>query len=175
MPAPLTNDQKRILSQLARRAFNKLRAQAKGRGEVFPVEHAMHGEPTDPALWCEETFRHEHVARACHKQGLRCCSQDDYAVVKAHFLHLLGEDGQAVRTLVSGGANEKRVADFKLNEAMRAGGFSQNYVETIARRQFHACVADLSAKQTWNLVYTLRNRAAAKKRAAREEAKGATV
>jgi hypothetical protein len=158
MPAALSRKQKAYLAQLARQAFEHLRVQARARGEVFPADHAMHGEPTDPALWCAETFRHDEVAKACHKKGLRCCSQDDYGAVKGHFLALLGREGQAMKAMVRGADNPKRTAEIKLIEALQRGGFNNGYAEAICRRQFKCSVADATAAQIWKLVYTIRNR-----------------
>lgn len=171
----LTNDQKRILAQLARRAFNKLRAMAIGRGETFPMEHDAAGEPIDPLLWNEKDFRHHHVAVACHKDGLKCCSQEDYAAVKGRFLHLLGEDGKAVKVLVHGETNAKRIAEYKLLKELRRAGLSNGYAESICRNMFHCTVADATDKQIWKLIFTIRNRASAKRKVAREGAKEAKV
>ena len=69
MAAPLTKRQKYYLVTLARQAFERecSRKNAEGR---------MPG--------AEEKFRHEAVAKACGKRGLRCCSQDDYEIGRAH-------------------------------------------------------------------------------------------
>lgn len=158
MPAPLANNQKAYLSQLARQAFEKLRADATREGRVYPADHALAGWPTEATLWDPEEFRHTEVAKACHKNGLRCCSQNDYGAVKGHFLALLGREGAAMKAIVNGAGNGKRTAEIKLLEALREGGFHLGYAEAICRKQFHCTVADASAAQTWKLFYTVRNR-----------------
>lgn len=160
MSAPLTNGQKRYLAQLSDRAF--ARQSAIGNSQLAMTA-------------ARAAFRHAQVILACHKHGLRCCSQDDYGAVKARFLHLLGEDGAAMKAHVHGASNEERVAEWKLFreiEAARDAGLTLAYVESISRRQFGRPITDTTAKQKWALLYTVRNRAA-KKRGTRNAERGA--
>jgi hypothetical protein len=152
--APLSNFQKEILSKMSRRAFARMGALARGRGEEWPE-----GNTAD-----HQAFRHDQVSRACQKRGLRCCSQDDYPRIKAHFQQLLGEDGRAFNTLVRGENNGRRIAEHKLAEEMQKAGIGPAYVEKICMTQNKCRVLEASEKQLWHLMYTVRNRAAAKKR-----------
>jgi hypothetical protein len=145
MSAPLDNNQKRILSQLARRAFNRELALARGRGEKL-------------AELNESAFRHEHVAKACGKLGLRCCSQDDYGAVKAHFLDLLGEHGQAFKAVHHGTGNARRIAEYKLMQACEQGGLQLSYAAKICVNQFKCSLEDATEKQLWCLTFTIKNR-----------------
>jgi hypothetical protein len=145
MSTPLSKDQKRILSQFAQRAFNRDRAIALGRGETLP-------ETADE-------YRRRHVATACGKHGLRCCSQDDYGLVKAHFQDLLGETGKAMNTLVHAEGNGRRVAEHKLVRACEAAKLSVAYAATICRNQFKCSLEDATEKQLWCLTFTVKNRA----------------
>ena len=145
MSAPLDNNQKRILSQLCRRAFNRELALARGRGEKL-------------AALSEETFRHEHVAKACGKTGLRCCSQADYGAVKAHFLDLLGEHGAAFEAVHHGEGNARRVAEFKLVQACRLAGLTLAYAAKICQTQFKCSLEDATEKQIWCITFTMKNR-----------------
>ena len=145
MAAPLTNDQKRILSPLARRAFNRELALARGRGEKL-------------ADLNEQKLRHEHVARACGKLGLRCCTQDDYGAVKAHFLDLLGEHAQAFRAVHHGEGNARRVAEYKLVQACEGAGLTLAYAAKICANQFKCALEDATEKQLWCLMFTVQNR-----------------
>lgn len=157
MSAKLTNDQKRYLSQLSDRAFRFLGAKARGRGEVWPEDITAN----------LATFRHDEVAKACGKLGLRCCSQDDYGAVKAHFLSLLGEDGRALKAHVEGANNPDRIAEWKLSQeidAAAAVGITRRYAEEICKRQFGCTILEATTKQKWNLMFTIRNRAAAKRK-----------
>lgn len=144
MSAPLTNAQKRILSQLARRAFNRELAIARGRGETL-------SETT-------EQYRHRHVAAASGKLGLRCCSQDDYGAVKAHFLDLLGESGAAVNALVHQSGNARRIAEYKLVQACEQTGLGIGYAAKICANMFKCSLEDASADQIWKLMFTVKNR-----------------
>lgn len=168
MSAPFSKLQKRLLSQLAARAFRRECALARGRGE-------------DPdASWrAHETWRHQQVAAACGKLGLRCCSQDDYKLVEAHFLHLLGEDGRAMAALVRHQAQPRSTAEAVLwRELQQAAdvGITREYVAAICRRQFGCSLLDASENHLWHLVYTVRNRAAEKRRKrtanARQQSRG---
>jgi len=145
MSAPLTNVQKRILSQLARRAFNRELAMARGRGEKL-------------ADLNEVAFRHQHVAQACGKLGLRCCSQDDYGAVKGHFLNLLGESGKAFEAIHHGEGNARRVAEFKVVQACEQAGLQVAYAGRICANMFKCSLADASADQLWKLMFTIKNR-----------------
>lgn len=157
MSAKLTNDQKRYLSQLSDRAFRFLGAKARGRGEAWPEQATAN----------LASFRHAEVAKACGKLGLRCCSQDDYGTVKAHFLSLLGEDGRALKAHVEGAKNPDRIAEWKLTQeidAAAAVGITRRYAEEICKRQFGCTILEATTKQKWNLMFTIRNRAAARRK-----------
>lgn len=145
MPAPLTNTQKRILSQDAERAYRFEAAKARGRGEEW-----------DMSAKAIAQWRHDQVVIAVAKVGLRCCSQEDYSAVKAHFLHLLGEDGRAMRALVRSQSEERRQAEWKITEACKALGRHIHYADSICRRMFHGtALLDASVEQLWKLLYSL--------------------
>jgi hypothetical protein len=150
MSAPLTNLQKRTLSLLARRAFNRATALARGRGEQFQVK--------------EDDYRHEEVIRACGKHGLRCCSQDDYQAVRSHVLDLVGEHGAAFHAQLAAGTEKRRQAEAVLVRECEKANVDLAYADRICLQQFKCCLAEASEKQIWCLVYTIRNRAAAKRR-----------
>lgn len=152
MSAPLTIPQKSYLARLARRAFSRARALALGRGEVWAA---------DPNAW-----RHAEVAAASGKLGLRCCSQDDFCAVEAHFLELLGQSGAAFNAHVRAATESRRQAEAVLVRECAAGGFALDYAAAICRRQFKCSIFDASEKQLRCLIFTIRNRAAARRRAA---------
>lgn len=156
MSAPLSNLQKSRLAQLAARAFRRQCAIARGRGE----------EP-DSSWRAHDVWRHQQVAAACGKMGLRCCGQDDFNLVEAHFLHLLGEDGRALQSLVAHQAQPRSTAEAVLwRELQKAGdvGITRDYLAAICKRQFGCSLLDASERQLWNLVYTVRNRASARRK-----------
>ncbi len=139
MPAPLTNPQKRHLSQLARRAWAQAGPELDG---MTP-----------------EDFRRNEVATACGKHGLRCCNQDDYKIVEAHFLNLLGETGQAMNALVRAQSNPRRVAEYKLLEACEHSGVNLAYAAAICQRIFKCALDDADAQTIWKVCFTIKNRA----------------
>lgn len=167
MSAPLTDSQKRYLAQLARAAFWRCT-----KDDV----RCTSGQASDPARTskivnrtsaAETDWRHEQVALACGKFGLRCCSQDDYGAVKAHFLHILKRDGAALKALVNGSAeaNQRRQALWHLDKAMTALGVGRAYAEGTARRMFHGTTLDnLGTNQIWSVTKALRARASQLKR-----------
>lgn len=142
MSAPLSHFQKRYLSQLARRAWQ-----------------AAEREVAD-----EATFRHAEVARASGKAGLRCCSQDDYKRVEAHFLNLLGETGQALNAHLAAETEPVRQAEAVLRRECQRFGLALSYPAAICARQFRCPLAEATEKQLWNLVYTIRNRGNARQK-----------
>lgn len=145
MASPLTNSQKRYLSQLAERAYRLFAARARGRGEE-----------SDMRTKAIEAYRHAEVIKAVAKAGLRCCSQDDYGAVKAHFLHLLGEDGQAMKAHVHAQSNGRRVVEFKILEVLKALGKPAAYANAICRQMFGGLgLIDASEKQLWKIFYAL--------------------
>ncbi|HOC56636.1 MAG TPA: hypothetical protein PKI20_13520 [Verrucomicrobiota bacterium] len=115
MSAKLTNRQKAYLAQLARQAWQRNpEADAQDAG----------------------TWRREQVARACGRLGLRCCSQDHYGAVKAHFLHLLGRDGDALRADLHSQteANQRRIILWKIRKRCSQYGLGLEYADGICRR-----------------------------------------
>lgn len=161
MSAPLSKPQKRYLSQLSRRALNQVRALARGRGETFEVT--------------DDDWRHEEVIAACGKHGLRCCSQDDYKLVEAHFLDRLGAHGAAFNAQVRAATEKRRTAEAVLVRECEAGGFRLDYANAICRTQYKCTLFDATEKQLWNLVYTIRNRAAKHRRVNGPAVQGSTV
>lgn len=151
MSAPLSNKQKAWLSQLSVRAFNRLGALARGRQEYFYDDL--------PESVAQEKFRHAEVAKACGKLGLRCCSQDDYKLVEAHFQELLGHHGQAFNAQVKAATETRRVVEHKIVEACREFGFALSYANKICTAQNHgATLEEVDEKKLWHIFYTIRNR-----------------
>jgi hypothetical protein len=138
MPAPLTTNQKRYLAQLSRRAWR---------------------QSPDADAEDEVTFRHNQTALATGKLGLRCCGQDDYKRVEAHFLHLLGQDGEAFNALIRAHTEPRRQAEYKLKQACQEFNFPLSYADAICRRQNRGLgIDDVGATNLWHLVFTIRNR-----------------
>lgn len=153
MSAPLTRYQKAYLAQLADRAFSRAAEVARQRGELPATD------------WrARENYRHDQVAAACGKFGLRCCSQDDYKLVEGHFLEALGHHGAAFNAFTRAATNDLRVAQYKLREACKQAGLSINYANAICRNQNRGLtIDDVTAQTIWRLIYTIRSRAAARR------------
>lgn len=138
----LSTKQKKYLAQLARQAFK------------------VRGTPgADFDAW-----RHDEVAKAVGKAGLRCCSQLDYKAVQAHFLDMTGRSGQAMTALVQHQSEPRRQAEAVLLRELTNAGLHLNYANSICNAQFKCTLFDATEKQIWCIVYTIRNRASRKRR-----------
>lgn len=158
MSAPLSHKQKRYLSQLSDRAFQRAAADAYARHDYF-----YEGVPTKQA---HDDFRHSEVAQACGKAGLRCCSQDDYKLVEAHFLALLGRDVAAFNAGVRAATEPRRQAEAVLVRECERFGLRLSYAAAICRNVFKCSLEDASPKQLFKVMYTIRNRGNARERKA---------
>ena len=199
MPAPLSLDQKRLLARLSDRAYNRLAAQARGRREdpataiqqsigvsspslsslpsvespqsVSPGGRSTLHAPRSTLHALRTAFRHHHVAAATGKLGLRCCSQDDFKSLQAHFLELLGEHSLAFNAHLQAATEPRRIAEFKVVLACKEFGYHLSYADAICQRQNHGAHLDeVSTKTLWHLFYTIRNRGLAKRRAEKQSA-----
>lgn len=139
MSAALTVGQKRYLAQLARSAWRK-------SAEADSLDEAG--------------FRHEQVARACGRLGLRCCSQDHYGAVKAHFLNLLGQPGQALAADVRGRPelNERRMILWKIKARCREYGIGIGVADGICRQMTRGRGLEEAEepRTLWNVFFKLR-------------------
>ena len=68
-----------------------------------------------------------------------------------------------MNTLLHDNDNPRRIAEHKLHEEMLKASLHPAYVEKICRNQNKCSVLEASEKQLWRLIYTVRNRAAAKR------------
>lgn len=146
LAGPLSNVQKAQLCIACREAFD----QRGGECKLGPLDE----------------WRHEQVRIATGKPGLTACAQGDYKKLLAHFLMLKGETGRAMNAHLDDSTEERRVAAYKLQSALQKAGLTPSYAEAICKRQFRTTVAECSAKQLWNLFYTITNRATARRQKA---------
>lgn len=158
MSAPLNHGQKAYLSQLSDQAFTREQRIAASMGIQFY-------EGMSPTK-AREAFRHAEVAKACAKIGLRCCTQDDYKLVEAHFLQMLGKIEAAFKAGVRAASEPRRQAEAVLVRECTRFGFRLSYAESICRTQYKCTLQDATTNQIWNLVYTVRNRGNARNRKA---------
>ncbi len=142
----LSNKQKGILAREFDRAFNLLAARARGRGETPDISPAARA-----------AFRHDQVAIACGKLGLRCCTQEDYSACRARAMHLLGEDGRAMNLLVRGESNGRRQLEWLINKELQRLGRPLAYAAGICRRMFHGMsLLEASEEQMKKILSALR-------------------
>ncbi len=182
----LSHHQKRDLSILARQAFELKRAavlpsyelQLDGCfyrvGRLSPnvtsaVEDSrptkadaqttflLRGDTASAGEW-----RHNEVAKACGKLGLRCCGQPDYNKVLAHFQRMLGHTAAANHATTRSATDGRRTAEFKIGKALMAlseqGGspLGLSYANGICRKMFHGtALAEASDKQLWKVYFAL--------------------
>lgn len=145
----LSNLQKRDIAIAARRAYD-----ANPDREAFEAINADLSKSD-----CFNAWRHVEQGVACGGiQSLREMTQAHYGRVLAHFKALAGDGDGAARTLARDADNPRRIARFKLDQALRERGLSLGYVIAICRRQFRCELDQANASQVWKLVYTVRNR-----------------
>ncbi len=104
-----------------------------------------------------ETWRHAE-ARAVCKRRISEALVKHFSALKRHFASIAGDSGKAFNSAMREGSEDKRIAMAKLTEACQERGLEMSYPAAICRRQFKRSLEDASAKQTWCLVFTVRNR-----------------
>lgn len=132
----LSNKQKGLLSMLAAQAY------------------AAQG--LSPAVTLAE-WRRDTAIRAC---GCRIsqATQAHWADLKSAFQDLSGHPEKAFHTLMREGDNKRRVALYKLTQALKSKGLNPSYAQAICRAQFKCQIEDASAKQIWCLFFTISRR-----------------
>jgi hypothetical protein len=145
---PLSIEQKRTIAVLARKAYD-----AWPEREGFEL---INSELSKTA--CFESWRHVEQGKACGVQSLRACTQAHYGRILAHFQTLAGNAAGATQTLARDADNDRRIARFKLDQALRERGLRPDYASSICRRQYRTDLDSANAKQLWRLVFTVRNR-----------------
>lgn len=150
----LSHIQKRNIAIAARAAY-----------QAWPQREAFEAINSDISRTdCFEAWRHVEQGKTVGIQSLCECTQAHYARVLAHFQSLAGHAASALRTIARDDDNDRRIALFKLREALSAAGLPESYAAAVCRRQYCCELAAASDKQLWRLVYTIRNRAQSKRR-----------
>lgn len=144
----LSNQQKAEIGMIARQAY-----------QAWPGREAFEEcNPELSASACFAAWRHVEQGKACGRQSLRLCNQDDFLRLRAHFRALLGHGGAAVSDLLRHQEEPRIRARWKLQRALEERGLEESYAAAICRRQFKCALADASEKQLWNLYFTVTNR-----------------
>lgn len=104
-----------------------------------------------------DEWRREQSILAC---GVRIteATQKNWADLKSRFEDLAGKVEKAFQTQMREGDNKRRVAMWKLTQALAAKGLQPEYAGAICRAQFKCQLSEASAKQLWCLFYTITNR-----------------
>lgn len=156
--APLSVDQKKRLCMWAADAWAKA-GHPHYADQAADLPACIRLTKTQAlALW-----RHEEQVKACGKKHLTACTQRDYLALRAHWFVLLGRPREAARDAIESQLDERQVALKKLRDecslALDAIEKPWDYVSAIAWKRNKARPEDLSAKQIWSLIITLRSRA----------------
>ena len=111
-----------------------------------------------------DAWRHQQVKICCERDGLREARHEDYALIKAHFLRIIGNGPAADRQMDRAQLEPRRVALHKLGEECTAAADvisnALDYAKAIGRKRYHgAALDDLSERQIWGLVFDLRRNA----------------
>ena len=154
--APLTNEQKRDIVLLARKAF----ARQRDIGALGPE--------ADGEVW-----RRIQMLLVVERRSLTTCVNADYAALKAHFLALSGNEVRAQAVALKAGCEDRTWALAKLrNECVAAADVMPRAFEYAAgflRNARGVTIDEASAKQLWHAVFVVRRRTQQLRRAAHIE------
>jgi hypothetical protein len=145
---PLSKLQKADIARAARRAY-----------DVWPEREAFEAINSELSRSkCFEAWRHVESGKACGVQSLRAATQAHYGRLMAHFQALAGHAEQAARTRARDADNDRRIARFKLDQALRERGLQVGYAAAICRAKYKCPLDEASEKQLWKLVFDIRGR-----------------
>ncbi len=148
MPAGLSLIQKRDIAIAARQAYDR-----------WPEREAFEAINADRSKTaCFDAWRHVETRKAVGIESLCECTQANYARVLAHFQRLGGQESVAQHTEARDQDNPRRIARWKLNQALQERGLSLEYASKMSRGQYRCTIDEASAGQLWRLIYTIRNR-----------------
>ena len=142
----LSNRQKAVLCQLAKKAYD--RQQAANAGYTL------------------EEWRHHLTIKACGKSSLTQCTQRDYRPLYRHFNRLAGNTKVAFKTAMREDFEGRDQAMHRLlEEISKAKDVIPDPVAwcrgMLMRKRKHDSLEDASEEDLWHIVKTLSSRAAA--------------
>lgn len=143
---PLGNQQKAALCILAREAFEAVHRRAPASQAEF------------------DAWRRDQQQRAIGESSLTLAKQSDFSRLQAHFLDLKGESGRAFNALMKPAVTDTAQARAVLARELRKAGLAEEYAASICQRKHKCALAEATPKQLWDLVFTVRNRAAKARR-----------
>ncbi len=147
-----STDQIREICIAARKAYD----QWEGRDEHEGRNHLL------SRTKCFDLWRHLETAKVTGgEQSLRrCISERHYLKLLAHFAHLAGEGGVALRALLRHGEEGRIRVFFKLQQMLATKGLDEGYAAHIAKCKFKTPLGDCSEKQLWSLFFDIKARPA---------------
>lgn len=148
MSSPLSDLQKREVSIAARQAY-----------DVWPEREAFAAiNPEFSATARFDAWRRAEQEKAVGISSLRACTQEHYGRLLGHFQALAGHTAAATRTLARDADNGRRIARYKLDQALGERGLSPGYAATICQAKFKCPLQNATEKQLWKLVFDVRSR-----------------
>ena len=148
--APLSKEQKRNLILAANAAY------------AMQMEHGLWAGTYDD-------FRHGAAFDACGVSSFRAMQQRHYLPTLLHYRALAGADVQRQRVALATDDTRRALAKLRQECEEAADCFggpdeSWHYAESLARRIHKTPLASANPKQVWQVLFTLRNRAASIRR-----------
>jgi hypothetical protein len=158
-----------VLSKLARAAYD-----VQAHFDTLDLPPDLDGESLSKKV---EFFRHRETAFATGESSFKDCHRaNDYLKVRSHFEKLAGKSRKAevTRQKQEWGAESTHTdgcaAVRQIRQAQREAGFTDAYVASIAMSKFkQSDFRQLGKQQLWQLCFTIRTRAVAKRRKALAE------
>lgn len=152
----LSNAQKAKLGILAREAWEAW----EGRAEFLDANVEL------SASKCFEEWRRWEQHKKTGLYSLRDCGQEHYLTLKAHFQNLAGAGGAALKNQMRSAEEERIQAFWHLKKALAERDLAEAYAESICKTQYKIPLSEATEKQLWRLVYTIRSRRKATRKAA---------
>ena len=143
--APLSNLQKQYLAALAHYAY----------AEIAPDEDF-------------DDWRHEQVFRVVNKPGLRQCVNEDFNVLKSHWLNLAGKTEGAFKAAFKSISEPRSWAMFSLRKEAKAAEDvmprAMDYASGMIRNIAGIKIEEADEKLIWRAVYAIRRKAQKERR-----------
>lgn len=145
---PLSNEQKRDLVLLAKRAWN-----AWGEKRMAEGQEVMGFDE----------WRHNEQRMAVERRSLTLCTNEDFLFLKAHYLTLLGKKDTANALRVRAACEPRIWAKSRFERECRDAAdvlpHAREYAAGFLRNARGVTLDEASEKQIWHAIYIVRRRA----------------
>lgn len=143
--APLSNEQKKTIILLAKRAYSRLQVSSVSLHPSF------------------DDWRRSEQKLAVERGSLTLCTNEDFLFLKAHFLSLLGQKDTAGTLRVRAGCEPRIWALNRLerecDDAADVLPRARDYAAGFLRNARGVTLDQASEKQLWHAIYIIRRRA----------------